>query len=822
MTTLRLSALAALLWIAACGGGRDDGGGGTVDACVAPFTTDDHCGACGNACAPGTTCVAAACAPTAASACGGELGLPGAPLLETGLGPRAVALGDLDGDGVLDLVVALRAADAIAVYLGATTGWGPATTYSTFAVNPGKPVSVSLGDLDGDGDLDVVTANRGTSKIGIFLNDGTGLLDAQFTVDVGSAPLHVTTGDLDGQGGADVAVATLGTGIADSGGVPGGVRVLRAFDGVAKTFGASAFHATGPSSSRFAASAVAIADLDGDGRNDLAASNLWHVTYLGGGYDETYAAVFLQLPAPAAAGSFGTPQGFSVDYSSQYDVAAGDVDGDGDADLVLRTGAGMGAVTTLLNTTPTGGPFGMTEGPTSGTGRATFELEGGYGGLALGDLDGDGDLDAATVDGLDGTVSVLVNDGTGTLAPPFQLAAGDGPGDLAAADLDGDGRSDLVVPTLSAGSSLVSGVIHLLHGSASGPLGARAWHTPGDTLALGVALGDLDGDGLDDAVVTSSPSAWWKGDGAGTFAAGGSLARNTVDAGVAVGDFDDDGDADVLAPLGGGKVGLFANDGVGGFAAPIEIAARTGVQGIAAGDFDGDGRLDFVDVAYGSASIDVYVQAAGGFTKLASARLQGIPGSVGMLSPNGIAVADLNADGRLDLAVAHGSGVGILHGDGAGGFTYKQGLPAGAEARGIAVADLDGDLRPDLAVANGGVRTVSLFWNGGSSFGAQAVVPIGPAPIPGEYVELKQIGMAAADLDGDGRPDLAATDYGRGLVAVLRNHGGRSFGPYATYAAGDGAAAMATADLDGDGRPELVVSSELAHGFAVFRPSCLP
>ncbi|MDZ4755110.1 MAG: FG-GAP-like repeat-containing protein, partial [Phycisphaerae bacterium] len=123
-----------------------------------------------------------------------------------GQGPEAVALGDLDDDGDVDLVVANQFGDTISVLRNNGNGtFGPQTTYPT-----ADPVSVAIGDIDDDGDLDIAVANdSGTDTVSVFLNNGNGTFPAGLPFGTGDGAEWVAIGDLDNDGDADLAVANL-------------------------------------------------------------------------------------------------------------------------------------------------------------------------------------------------------------------------------------------------------------------------------------------------------------------------------------------------------------------------------------------------------------------------------------------------------------------------------------------------------------------------------------------------------------------------------------------------------------------------------------
>jgi hypothetical protein len=206
--------------------------------------------------------------------------------------------------------------------------------------------------------------------------------------------------------------------------------------------------------------------------------------------------------------------------------------------------------------------------------------------------------------------------------------------------------------------------------------------------------------------------------------------------------------------------------------------------------YSGDsGNLPSTSVAVAHTVTSV---AAGGFQAAASY-------SAGT-SPNGIAVADFNGDGALDLAVSdYGGTVNVFLGNGDGTFQTAVSYPAGATASAVAAGDFNGDGKVDLAVTNIGSGTVSiLLGNGDGSFQTPVPYSVGREPV---YV-------AVADFNGDGKADLAVANSLDGTVSVLMGNGDGTFRtpvPYNLLAAEP--SSLAVADLNGDGNPDLVAGT---------------
>lgn len=299
--------------------------------------------------------------------------------LSTGNGPYLQALGDIDGDGQLDLVSSNQFSGNVSVFISQTDGLvaEAPVPFGTFTTG------VALGDLDGDGILDLVATHQGpsdralhTDLVGIRLGQGGGSFGPQRDYPVGNEPSFVRVSDLNADGDLDLVVANNNS---------NNVSVLLgAGDG---SFGATVDYPAG-SHSGGAIQGFAVADLTGDGVPDLALPSL--------GTDD------VALLVGAGDGSFGAPISLSAGDAPRS-VAAGDLDGDGATDLVSAN-AGSGDLTVLL-----ANGLGGFEPPLSfSLGASVVEPKS----VTLSDLDGDGRLDLIAA--ADGATIVLLNQSTGS------------------------------------------------------------------------------------------------------------------------------------------------------------------------------------------------------------------------------------------------------------------------------------------------------------------------------------------------------------------------------------------------------------------------
>jgi hypothetical protein len=243
-----------------------------------------------------------------------------------------------------------------------------------------------------------------------------------------------------------------------------------------------------------------------------------------------------------------------------------------------------------------------------------------------------------------------------------------------------------------------------------------------------------------------------------------------------------------------------------------EVVYTTGgdwAVSVAVGDLNGDGKPDLVVNNAESNSVGVLLGNGDGTFQPAVTYGSGGTGvSVGI---GGVAIGDLNGDGKPDLAVTNVSSnsVGVLLGNGDGTFqpavTYSSG---GAGAASIAIGDLNGDGKLDLVVAGGNGGNLSvLLGNGDGTF--QPAITYGCGS--GTY------SVAIADLNGDGKPDLVVTNFYDGVVSVLLGNGDGTFQSPVSYSSGEtgGPISVAIGDLNGDGHPDLVVANDLSSSVGV-------
>ncbi|MBP9758930.1 VCBS repeat-containing protein [Candidatus Dojkabacteria bacterium] len=324
----------------------------------------------------------------------------------TGDRPVSIAIGDLNGDGKADLAVANDYSNTVSTFMNN----GDGTFANKVDKNTGfTPFSVAIGDLNGDSKADLVVANYDSSSVSTFMNNGDGTFADKVDKAAGYGPSSVAIGDLNGDGKADLAVATDGLNTVST--------LMNNGDG---TF-ADKVDKTGSFSY-----SLAIGDLNGDGKADLAVANWFHDTV----------STFMNNGDGTFADKVDKTTG---DYPTS--VAIGDLNGDSKADLAV-TNMDSDTVSIFMN---------------NGDGTFANKVDNATGHyplfVAIGDLNGDGKADLAVTNSLyTPTVSTFINNGDGSFANIVGKTTGDYPRFVAIGDLNGDGKADLAVANLLSNS----------------------------------------------------------------------------------------------------------------------------------------------------------------------------------------------------------------------------------------------------------------------------------------------------------------------------------------------------------------------------------
>lgn len=695
----------------------------------------------------------------------------------------------------------------------------PLSTRHSFLQNPPLPgydtdqyADIVATDLDGDGDVDLAVASAVDGLVSVFSNLGDGAYAAPTQHSIPLANDRIAAGDLDGDGSADLIVwgstssftvltslggGSFSEGVGVSPGEPGTILELStgdlngdqlvdiaaiAYSGGNKLFvflndGAGGF--TSPLSGPVGTGEgnIEIADLNGDSMPDVATV----------GYDD------LLVHYNLGGGSLGAPVAFPAGSSIEsIAVAIADFDGDGSSDVAVTNesdgdDAPPPEVAVLFN--DGAGVFGS---------PVMLACAGGCEEILTTDVNADGHPDIVVGDPYS-DVGVFMNQGDGSFGAIAVYPCPRGSA-LAAADLNGDEKLDLAAPVFHDDTFLVRILLNSEHGFSPAP--RRELDAP----FRAVSVADFTGDGIPDIAAGGDALSVLPGLGDGTFGAPihSSMAAEVL--WITSGDLNGDGATDIAGRT-EDAVALLFNQGSGSFDAPVYFPAPpTDHANIVASDMNGDGALDLITESKGTVSVRLNL-GRGVFGEPEKK-------SAGM-DVEDFTVGDADNDGKPDIAIvghewtdaSSDQSIILLLGAGDGGFT-KSFVRTVNEAHGIVLADFDGDGRSDIAVTEDDAALVMRGKGDGlfEDFG--------------EYAARGARPVQASDIDTDGHLDLVFDSQYHGIVSTLYNEGDGTFKEPVRLGTGGGRPAVPAADLDGDGRPDLVIEDH--ESISVVLNTCLP
>ncbi len=779
-----------------------------------------------------------------------------------GTNPYFVALADLDRDGKVDVALPNYTSTTVSAFKNTSTlgviDLNSMASKVDFTSASG-PLQIAIGDLDGDGKLDMVVVNGGPS-VSIFQNiSSNGSITAssfaaKVDLSTNTSPRDVAIGDLDGDGKPEIAVVDASAGA--------GTNAVNVFRNISTpgTITIGSFSTKVGFSTGALSNGVAMSDLDGDGKLDLMVSNTGSNTV----------SVLRNISAVGSitAGSFDSKVDFATGGTPR-EVVIGDLDSDGKPDLISVNGDNTMSV--LRNTSSTG-----TITASSFSAKVDFVTGSGPRGVSLGDLDGDGKIDVAVANTGSITVSVFRNTSTtgsiniNSFASKIDFAAGSVADDVAIGDIDGDGKPDLVCAN-SGGNSIsifrntnTTGVPTISSFSpASGPVGTSVTitgtnfnATPANNIVyFGAVKAQITSVTSTQLVVTTPVGATYQpitvtvngltassaqpfiitfpgsqSFDANSFAPKVDLTTNTNPSNIAIGDLDNDGKPDmVLVNQGDNSISIFRNTGTDGninsnsFAPKFNLSVGSSPYWPAIGDLDGDGKLDIAVANVFSNSVSVFrnISVAGTLTSSSfSARVDFSTGS----APTSVAIGDIDLDGRHDLATSNqfSNSVSILKNTGSSGnitsssFAAPVDLATGSTPSCAVIADLDQDSKPEVVLVNQNSQTISIFKNVSSS----GVVNSSSFATRIDLPSASPHRVSVADIDGDGKSDLVSAGQ---PISVYQNIGTQgvintgSFAQKIDFPTGNGPYYLPFGDLNGDGKIDLVVPNSADATVSVFR-----
>lgn len=573
--------------------------------------------------------------------------------------PSSIATSDLNADGKFDLAITNRSSDSVSVLLNTGNGSFPnATHYGT----SDWPDNVVLADIFLDGRPSMVVVNRGVDNLSygmnIFRNNGDGTF-AKWGDGAAQFPGYsVAVGQLNADGLPDLLLS-------------GNLRV-KAFLNTGDSFIEGVESSADPR-----ATAAVVADLNGDGRDDVAYRGIQTIS------------VMLRLDSGAffEAGHYDVAEC----HSFPCPFAAADLTGDGKPELLVGQSM-MGHVNVLVNDGLGNfiAPLVVREG------MAITDV-------SIADLNGDLRTDVVITDDLSNTVSVMLGDSQVILMNPTSYAVGPfGSHSTAIVELNGDRRPDLVVTNRNNHD------VSVLLNQGNGTFG-QALHYPAVTGPVAVTGADVNGDGLADLVVVGQ-------NGVGvlihqansTFAPAVVIPKSEGADSVAAADLNGDGKMDLAVgrTSTNSVISVFINAGDGAYAEPKDFALGNQQKYVQIADLDGDNKPDLV--AQTALDIIVLLNQGDGTFPVEKHYLTN-------RNLSAMAVVDLNNDGKPDVAATNlGRGVAVLMNMGDGQLDAPVEFALGEHPASLRGADMNRDGRPDLVAVTEGVsfeKRISILYN---------------------------------------------------------------------------------------------------------------
>ena len=669
----------------------------------------------------------------------------GSEKYETGFGnPYNIRAVDLNNDNKLDLVLNLSSTAQTVVFINNGSGkflskttynalytrvadlnndgfldlYGTSSTYlrnngdTTFSVSnlisPEQNIA-EIADLNGDGRMDLITSFWG---VGIRLNNGDGTFTNVNYVTDYSAIEGIRAVDLNGDGRKDIVFSS-------SSWPDNGIRALiNNGDG---TFAATAEVVYTTSTTKFE-----VADLHQDGPEIIVQGPSGQRSYIRTGLN-TYA--------------------FSDYTISHYstDIKVVDINNDGLLDMIgLSSSSSGGYFSAILN-----------------NGDGTFAIPSNLSAyrwtnsISMADLNGDSIADLISVDQSNHLTVTL---GTGLMTfPKIQetLSTGNTPASVYVTDLNGDGHPDVMT------ADRASNQINVRLNNGDGTFAVAVPNATGNQ-PYKVFAADLNGDGRPDLMSADNGANQIRvrlNNGNGTFASDSVYSTGAQPRGVFAADLNGDGRADLLsADYGANQVRVRFNTGSGLFSPSTSNYPTTAQPNcIFAIDLNADGFTDFMT---GDTSGQVSIRFNNG-----DGTFGDIVPVTGVASPTSIYAVDVTNDGHPDILLtgshsATNGRVTVLRNNGNGTFTNIGAHMTEDGPSGIYATDLNGDGWADLVVANSTAQVVSVYYNTKTTpfFSGYPVV---------HKVGISPLDVFAADINGDGIPDLISADSGSNQISII-------------------------------------------------------
>jgi len=344
----------------------------------------------------------------------------------TGSQPFSISTGDIDGDSKSDIVVVNQGLNTVSIYKNTSNNgfitFAPKVDLSTGS----NPHCISIADIDGDGKLDLSVVNYSSNSVSIYKNTsniGTIAFASKIDYTTGSSPTSISFDDFDGDGKTDLAVVNELS------------NTVSLFKNTS-TVGSISFTNKVDFSTGYYPMSIAISDIDGDGKPDLAIANS------NASNQGTNSISVLRNTSSSATISFASKIDF-VTGSSAFNISIGDLDADGKVDIAVAN-SGSASISVFKNKS--------TVGTISLATRIDFTTGGTPENVSIADIDGDGKLDLAVANEGSASISVFKNTSTSSIsfASKVDFATSVGPMSIAINDIDGDNKPDFLVANFAS------------------------------------------------------------------------------------------------------------------------------------------------------------------------------------------------------------------------------------------------------------------------------------------------------------------------------------------------------------------------------------
>lgn len=696
----------------------------------------------------------------------------------TGSRPQFITFGDLDGDGKSDMIVANSTSNTISIFKNTSTVGSVSFTAKTDYPTGSNPVSLSVGDLDGDGKPDVAVVNSTSNTLSVFRNTGTpGTISLAVKVDypTGNEPYGVAIGDLNNDGKPDIVVANYSS------------NTISAFKNIGAV-GAISFAVKVDFTTGAGPNSVSIGDIDGDGKPDITVPN-------------NNANTVSILRNVSSSGTITLAS--KVDFPTgayPFDSKIGDFDDDGKLDVAVANG-NVATISIFRNLSTTGN-VSMASKMDFGAGSPSYSV-------FIDDLNGDGKPDIAAANSLSSSLSVLENRSTAgslSLASKVDYPVGSSPYSVSCGDLDGDGKSDI------AAANFISNTISVLRNKVTGPYISSFTPTLGGNGSTVIITGN-------NFAGTNAVSF------GGTAAASFSVDSSTsITALVSTGA---SGSVSVTTPQGNASLAGFTFSNVPTITSFNPERGGTGTTVV----IRGTNFIGAISVSFGgSAASSFVIDSANKITAVVGTVSTGtVPVSVttpyGTASRAGFYTGPtITAFTPMSGAVGTTVTISGTHFSNVASanivfFGAVKAQVTSASATSLSVIVPYGATFEPITVNTGNLIAYSekpfivTFAGGDAAFNANSFAPQVDSPSANSF------GIVMSDLDMDGRPDIAAIDLVGNQLSVFKNTGSQgviSFAKKIDYATGAFPFSVCAGDLDGDGKPELVTVNNQSNSISVF------